>query len=868
MEHAINKRTENRPFWALLAEEIVEVLKTDIHTGLSEREAEKRFADCGPNIIEKPRGNIGFSVFLNQFKSPLILILVFAAAVTFFIGHYRDMFFILSAVIANVILGFYQEFKAEKALEELKTYLKPRTRVIRDGVEREIDAAVLVPGDVIRLSQGDRIPADGRLIFTNDFQTDEAILTGEPLPVTKSIAPVGINASLGDQLSMVFAGTLVTQGIGTAVVCRTDFFTELGKIATLVAESRREETPLQTAIRRFSVKAGVFLALLTFVVFAVGILSGYSRLEMFLTSVAIAVSAIPEGLPVAMTVILATGVQRMAKRKGVVRKLIAAETLGDVTVILTDKTGTLTMAKMELGKILPARGTERELLKMALRNTSVLVENPEDPPAEWRVSGRAVETALVRSAAEKGIPVSEAKGNVEILNTLPFNATNKFSATLSRIGEKHTLTFLGAPDVLIDHSDLNESDRRAELARIAELAGAGELVLGVASKDIANVKDFTFAKDFNFSKISFAGLITLRDPVRSSAREAVRRVGSAGIRTVIVTGDHRGTAESVAREIGMRLDGQSVIDAAELRALSDEELKEMLPRLSVISRVSPADKMHIAKAFQDAGEVVAMTGDGVNDAPSIKQADIGIAMGSGTEVARDVADLVLLDDNFETITAAIEEGRRVLNNLRKVLVYLLSSVADELILIGGSLLAGVALPLNALQILWVNFFSDSFPAVAFAFEKGADEHRRRPIKSGGALFDPLTRFLIVFIGLSTSILLFVLYWFMLKAGLPADMVKTFIFASFGTYTLFLALSVRSFSKNIFEYSPVSNPYMVLGIGAGLSLMAASIYVPFFRDIFKTVPLPPVWLAGVLGIGLLNIALIEIAKNIFHQRNNP
>ncbi|MDO8496232.1 MAG: HAD-IC family P-type ATPase, partial [bacterium] len=362
-------------------------------------------------------------------------------------------------------------------------------------------------------------------------------------------------------------------------------------------------------------------------------------------------------------------------------------------------------------------------------------------------------------------------------------------------------------------------------------------------------------------------LITLHDPVRPSIKETIRRVELAGIKTVIITGDHRGTAIAIAREVGMIIDDSNVLDATELRTLSDNDLKKRLPMLRVISRVSPLDKMRVVKAFQELGEVVAMTGDGVNDAPSIKQANIGIAMGSGTEVARDVADLVLLDDNFETIAASVEEGRQILNNIRKVLVYLLSNTADGLLLIGGALIVGLALPLNALQILWVNFFTDSFPAVAFAFEKDIDGlvHRPRNIKSG--LFDPLMKFLILFIGLSTSALLFVLYWLLLRVGFPEEIVRTFIFASFGSYTLFLTLSIRSLEKSILEYPLFSNRYLVMGIGIGIIMMAAAIYVPFLQSLFGTVSLPFYWVLGVVLIGILNIVAIELGKMIFRHKQS-
>jgi len=860
------KKIEQGNFWSFSAVQVLEIFTTDEQNGLSESEAAKRLETFGLNVIEKEARAKGLLIFLNQFKSPLILVLLVAGIITIFLEHYRDAIFILAALAVNAMLGFYQEYQAEKALAELKTYLKQRARVIRNGAEYEIDAANLVPGDIIRLTQGDRVPADGRLLFVNDLQADEAVLTGESLPVVKQVEPVKEDSVLGDQSPMVFAGTLITQGIGTAVVCRTDFETELGKIADLVAKSRNEETPLQAKIRRFSLRAGLFLGILTVAIFFIGIASGYSKVDMFLTSVAIAVAAVPEGLPVAMTVILAIGVQRMAKRKGVIRKLIAAEALGSTTIILTDKTGTLTLAKMELNKILPWKGgDEKKLLELALLNTHVLIENPKDHISQWRINGKVLEVALVRHGALQNLTVEDVKKTMPVVSFLPFNAVNKFSVSLVKEHGKHLLVFLGAPDVFIGNSTLSSDEQKNAHASVDGMAESGEFVLGVATKEITASENFSFSKDFKFNDVTFEGFITLRDPVRGSVKGAIRKVELAGIKTVIMSGDHRGTVIAVAKEVGIPVDGANVLDAAELRTLSDADLQARLPFIRIISRVSPFDKMRIVKLFQKSGEVVAMTGDGVNDAPSIKQANIGIAMGSGTEVARDVADLVLLDDNFETIAASVEEGRQIMNNIRKVLVYLISSVADELLIIGGALLMGLALPFNALQILWVNFFSDSFPAVAFAFEKNIDGFGRNPKRAGAGLFDPLMKFLVIFVGTSTSLFLLALYWGLLRAGFSEDLVKTFIFASFGSYSLILTFSLRSLEKSIFTYNPFSNRYLVAGVGVGIILMAAAIYVPFLQTLFGTVSLPFVWVLGVFSIGAVNIAVVEVGKLIFRSR---
>ncbi|MBI2610513.1 HAD-IC family P-type ATPase [Candidatus Kaiserbacteria bacterium] len=862
----LGRETSARSFWSMGADQVADALETDIHRGLSEEEAKRRREIFGANSIEQVRRASAFGIFFKQFESPLILILLAAAATTLAISHFRDTLFILIAVFANVILGFYQEHKAERALSELKSYLRERARVVRAGKEREVDAEHLVPGDIIRLSQGDRVSADARIVFGNDLQIDETVLTGESLPVEKTVEAVSPETDLADQRCMAFAGTLVTQGVGTGIICRTGSTTEFGTIATLVARAEHEATPLQVAIQKFSLRASFLLGALTAVVFLVGILVGHSYIDMFLTSVAIAVAAIPEGLPVALTVILAVGVERMAKRNGVVRKLVAAEALGDVSVILTDKTGTLTMAKMELSDVIPARGEdEHALLSRALLNANVLIENKNDKPHEWRMSGPIMEVALVRAAALRGIDIEHVKAEAQIEQLLPFNAANKFSVSLIREGEHHRLIFFGAPDILVSRSTFDVTKRSEMLAKIDMLARSGKRVLGVATKATHRKKDLSLAHELDAENLEFEGLIAFRDPVRPSVREAIQRVEHAGIKTVIVTGDHLGTAETIAREVGLPLDAQSSIAGAELASLSEPEFAERLPKLRVIARVSPFDKVRIVRMLRKSGEIVAMTGDGVNDAPSIKEADVGVAMGSGTEVARSVADLVLLDDNFETIAAAVDEGRQIMSNIRKVIVYLLSTVMDELTLIGGALIAGVALPLNALQILWVNFFSDSFPAVAFAFEKGIDGLSVRSRPSKRQLFDPLMRFLVLVVGLSSSALLLALYLALLYAGYEEKLVRTFIFACFGSYTLFVAFSIRSLEKSIFSYSPFSNRYLLGGISIGVALMLAAVYVPFLQSLFGTVALPPLWLLAVAAVGALNISAIEVGKWLFRGR---
>ncbi len=864
-----------KSFWAVTASDALELLETTSE-GISDEEAQERAALFGKNRIAAPRKIARVKIFLNQFTSPLIFLLLIAGTITILLGDYQDAAVILVAAAINSLLGFYQENKAEDALAHLKSYIEERVRIIRGSREFEIDAKELVPGDVIRVAQGDRVPADARLIYINDLIVDETILTGEALPTVKSLEPVSFHAPIGDQKSMIFNGTAIAQGFSNAVVCRIGEETEIGRIAAFVKDQEREQTPLQKSIIKFSLAATVILIALTSAIFLLGIFSGYSILDMFLTSVAILVSAVPEGLPVAMTVILAISVQRLAKKNGIIRKLLAAETLGSTTVILTDKTGTLTEAKLALSKIslFNASGrnevTDAFVMKIATLNCDVIIENPHEPPDRWHIIGRPLEIAAIKAAAKMGILPTALKKEMTTLNYLPFNSANKFSASIFAYQNKKYMTLLGAPEILLNISTKTDEDRRKEISQeIDRMAYGGERVLGIALKELpasANPeKEFSMAAKQKYDGFHFLATISFTDPIRHGVRDTIHRIEQVGIRTVIVTGDHQGTAEAVAKELGFPISRANIINGADLDMMTEEELQRRLPNLRIVSRVSPEGKVKIVTAYQKSGEIVAMTGDGINDAPSLKQADIGVAMGSGSDVAKDVADLILLDNNYQTIIEAINEGRRTMENLRKVIVYLLSSVLDELLLIGGSLLFGLPLPLTAIQILWVNFFADSFPAIALAFEDGIDHLLQHPVKPRGALIDRQMQFLISLTGIPTSALLFGIYYWMLKSGFDAALTGTFIFGAFGTYSLFLVFAVRSLQKSIFTYNPFSNPYLVGGAGIGFICMLGAIYLPLLQKTLHTVALPPVFLLSILAIGLVNIISIETGKWWFNRK---
>ncbi|HEY4523513.1 MAG TPA: cation-transporting P-type ATPase, partial [Candidatus Paceibacterota bacterium] len=645
--------------------------------------------------------------------------------------------------------------------------------------------------------------------------------------------------------------------------------TEFGMIAGLVTGKDQKSTPLQRSVQHFAAYAGTILLVFTLLLFGLGLYFGKDIYDMFIISVAVAVSAVPEGLPIALTAIMAIGVQRLATRNGIVKRLLAIETLGSTSVILTDKTGTLTQAKMELTAISPYQEDNAEnksnLLNYALLNTDVVIENPQDAPEKWLMSGgRALEVSLVKGAAKNRVLLTKVLERTEILDRLPFDSKHKFSASVFKTDSRVYLALFGAPEIILRFTVLTHEEREKMIIEIEKRAYAGERVLGVASR-LIGVDHENILRQQNFSNLDFDGLLTFRDPLRPHVSQAIKEIAAAGVRTIIVTGDHRGTAEAVARELGL-VDGKgAVLTGDDLMYLTKEELEARSREATLYARVTPEQKVMIAKLYQERGEVVAVTGDGINDAPALHAADIGVAVGSGTDVAKSAADLVVLDDNFETIVAAIKEGRRILRNIRKVIIYLLSDSFDELFLIGGALLAGIAMPINALQILFVNLFTDSFPAIAFAFEDGIDDPGNHPHKLHKNLFDREMKFFILIIGTLSSAFLFALYLVLLKMGFAGELIRTFIFASFASYTLFLTFSLRSLEKSILSYNPFSNRPLTIGVGIGLLLIAAAIYLPWLQQILNTNPLPPTWLLGVISVGFLNILAVEFGKWLFRKR---
>jgi Ca2+-transporting ATPase len=864
--------------WSDSAEALEKSLATNLATGLTEAAAKKRLSISGENVFESGTKNGPLKIFFRQFVSPLIIILCVAVVITAALQEWLDTVIIAFAVIVNAILGFVQEYKAEKAIDSLNSYITHRTRVIRDGREFEIDPRYLVPGDIIHITNGTRITADARIIKEINFTADEAILTGESLPVEKIVETLSETASLPDRANMVFAGTLGIDGSAYAVVTATGYETEIGQLARLVDETESEKTPLQQSLAKLTWVIIILTAVAVVILFVVGIVQDREFSEMLILSIAVFVGSVPEALPIGLTSILAVGVERIAKKKGILRSLTAAETLGSTTLIITDKTGTLTQADMKLVDIdtraqltdpdfTPSNydkqfaSPQKEILALARAACDVVIENPEDTSDTWVISGADLETNIVRAAGAHGITETAAdRSNIQI--RIPFSSKYKFSVTriphtllpshLQHFADPHVV--MGAPDIILNRAYLDH-DHRAQLLRsVEEHSRFGRRVLGIglltphidpSSITIDHVKDVTFL-----------GVLSFHDPIRPDVKEALTRINEYGTRVIMATGDLPGTAIAVANELGWNVTDANVLTGKQLQQLTDDDLIAILDRIHIYARVTPKDKLRITKLHQAQGEIVAMTGDGVNDSPSLKAANIGIAVGSGSDVAKSVADLILLDDNFKTIVSTIEEGKQILSNIKKMFVYLMSNALDELILVGGAIIAGVALPLSAIQIIWVNLFTGSLPAIAFAFDR---QKMNETEVTSRELFDKRVLFLTIFIGVVISLMLLALYLVLLKNNVDVDLARSIVFASFGTYTLFISFSFRDLSRPIFKYSLLENKLLVVGVGVGLLLMIATFTVPFLRNIFDVQALPLPWIGFVMLWIILNVGVVEAAK---------
>jgi Ca2+-transporting ATPase len=875
-----NPRETQKEFYALSPELVFEALETSAE-GISDEEALRRRAEIGKNELPHTRSLPGVRILLRQVASPLILILIAAGTIVFTLHETVNAAFIFGAVIFNIALGFFQEYKADKALNKIKSYVRDRCVVIRSGAEREVDVSDLVIGDVIRLSQGVRIPADARIISATNVYADESILTGESFPEPKHAEPAPYGSVLPDRSSMVYCSTVITEGICHAVVTAIGIYTEIGKIAAAVGSQAEESTPLQKSITRFSTRFLIGVLGASVVLFVIGVQEGKGVVDMFLLAVAVAVAAVPEGLPITLTAILAVGVERLASRGGIVRKLLAAETLGNTTVILTDKTGTLTEARMELDEIIPFGFTDKDILKFAAANIDVVIENPHEEYTAWRMAGaRPLESAVVRGAARLGIAKPTTDEELQALRVLPFNAKRKYACAEITVNKKLAIGFLGAPEILLTASrhlssegkivELDHDTREDIAEEIDSNASQGKHVLGVALRFVGEGDGAGLREDFAPRNLVFAGIITIRDPLRAGAKDSIHRIQHAGVRVVLVTGDHQGTAAAVARELGFPADDTRVMGGEELDLISDEALSSRLNGIDIYARVSPAGKLKILKSFQGRGDIVAMTGDGVNDAPALKAADIGVAVGSGTDIARDVADLVLLDNNFLTIVYAIEEGRRIYHNVRKSVAFLLATSFIELVVVSVALLTEIPIVYGffALQILWINMFSDSLPAVSFAFEtRGA--HSSVPKRRVGiaSILSKQMQAIVFGVGGVASLTLSYVMYAMHQSGVDAHTIMTFLFVTIGVHSILYIFPIRSLPGSIFSMHPFKNWYVNGGVSVGLAMIVLGAQASPIQRLLGTVDLSASYWMGAFGFSAAVVGAAELVKYFFRAAHS-
>ena len=794
--------------------QVLDQLQTKLTTGLSEKEAKSRLVKYGRNVVVHGKKISKFEIFARQFKSPLVYILLVAILVSFLINHLIDAGVIFAIVILNSLLGYYQEYKAEKSLELLKKVGAPHAKVLRDGKTKIIDAEEVVPGDVLVLETGDKAPSDARLIKIFNLQTNEAVLTGESSPVDKKIDVISEKAALGDQVNMIFAGTVVTYGRGKAVVTSTGGETEFGKIAHSLEEIKSEETPLQTSLSFFSKKIGLVVLGIVFVLFLIGLLRDIAFVETLMTAISLAVAAIPEGLPAVVTITLALGTQRMVKNNALIRKLSAVETLGSTTVICSDKTGTLTKGDMVVTHIY----SDDKLIGVSgegysTRGRFTVAGNSYDSKkieklfeCAWLCNDSNIK-GLIGDPTELALKVVAEKGNVDIdfyrIDEIPFDSGKKYMATLDQKGNKKVLHLKGAPEVVLDKCKYIQRERRDILLTSTERKKILEMNHKMARKGL-RVLALAYSPEGKKKDLVFLGLAGMRDPPRKEAKKAINLCSKAGIRTIMITGDHSATAQSIAKELGL---GTEVMTGVELEKLSDSRLNHLVKQVDIFARVNPEHKVRILKSLQHNQEIVAMTGDGINDAPALKKANVGIAMGkTGTDVTREASDMILLDDGFHSIVLAVKEGRTIFDNIKKFVRFLLSANFGEIGVIAVALFAGFPLPLLPLQILWINLVTDGLPALALGVdtsERGI--MHRKPRKRREGILSNSVAFLV-----SAGIVgtLVTLAMFFVGQATDIETARTFALMTLIMFELFLVFSARSTEKGVFEEGLFTNKYLI------------------------------------------------------------
>ncbi|MGZ9585307.1 calcium-translocating P-type ATPase, SERCA-type [Paenibacillus marinisediminis] len=852
--------------------------------GLSEEEAAKRLQQYGKNVLEEREGKSILAKLIAQFKDVMIIILLIAALVSGLLGEWTDSFIILFVVVLNAVLGVIQESKAEQALAALKQMSSPFAQVRRGGDTKNIKAEDLVPGDIVLLEAGNVIPADLRLLESASLKIEEAALTGESVPVEKDVEPLAkADVVIGDRKNMAYMTSNVTYGRGIGVVTATAGSTEVGKIAGFISQEDDEVTPLQKKLNELGKYFTIIIIVVAAIMFGIGMLEGREVFEMLLTSISLAVAAIPEGLPAIVTIILALGVQKMAKRKAIVRKLPAVETLGSTEIICSDKTGTLTQNKMTVQQAFIGQNLQQSdqsvqsmadyeifLQAMALCNdTKISVEGNE---ANVSLIGDPTETALVDYGLKYGFDKRQVDEQNPRVAELPFDSDRKLMTTIHQMNDgSHTpyrVMTKGAPDVLLDRCttilvnseivDMTDEHRRNIIAANKSMAAKALRVLAVAYRDESAIPS-ELKPEAVEQGLTFIGLVGMIDPPREEVKDAVRVCKAAGIRPIMITGDHRDTAAAIAKELDIIQDESGVITGTELNKISEKDFEEKVTQYSVYARVSPEHKVRIVQAWKKRGKIVAMTGDGVNDAPALKTSDIGIGMGiTGTEVSKGVSDMVLADDNFSTIVIAVEEGRKVYANIRKTIQFLLSANLGEVLTLFIATMLNWAI-LFPIHILWINLVTDTLPALALGLEKAEpDNMKQKPRKASESVFADGVGVGIVYQGILEAALTLFAYWWG-HTHYEESIAVTMAFATLGLIQLTHAFNVRSNKKSIFSIGVFSNKYMNGATLLSAVLVLMVILVPFMNDLFDVVPLNSEQWIVVAICAISIVPIVEIVK---------
>ena len=874
----------------MTTEEVLSKLDSD-QKGISSTQAKERLSQHGPNQLESPTKPSPLKIFIGKFKDYMVLVLIFAAIISFIAGETTNAYVILGIVVLVAIIGFVQEYKAEKAMEALREMVAPEADVIRDGQMSTIPAADLVPGDVVFLEAGDKVPADGRILEVTSLQVIESSLTGESMPVEKLAQTLPEDIALADRKNMVFMGTIISQGNCRAIVTATGLGTELGRISGLMKQEQAEP-PLKIKLQQLAKRQALLVMVISAIVFILMFSRGLPVIDALIASIALAVAGIPEALPFIVTLALAFGTQAMAKKNAIIRRLPEVETLGSTTVICTDKTGTLTTGEMTLREIRTYRKievtgagydpsgqfisqgaklepTEEDLariLKIGVHANNSAIERAN---GGWRVVGDPTEGALIVAAKKAGI-LDKIKDSSSRFIEYPFDSERMRMTTVDEVHkEGYIVSMKGAPEVVLSHctktttpngtKTLTEVDRRSILAEADEMAENALRVLALAWKPISN--NDPVEVDCIESGLIFAGLTGMMDPPRKEVPEAIRVSKMAGIRTVMITGDHRLTARAIGRELG--IGNGEVIEGVQLDRMSSEDLREHIDDVSVFARVTAEHKVRIVEALKARGHIVAMTGDGVNDAPALTAADIGVAMGrTGTEVTKEASDMVIADDNFATIVSAIEEGRRIFDNIRKGTSYLLSVSFAELATIFFAVALGFPLPLLAAQILWINVVAEEFPAIGLALEPShSDIMKRKPRDPKESM--PSRPLMIYTLGIAATIVAGTLgmYIITLQSNPDLSYARTVAFVGLGFFTVYNAYSSRSLQESVFRMNPLGNKTLLMGIAASILAILAVVYIPFMQFIFETRPLTSESWILILTTGLVVVLAAEVMKKI-------